>query len=255
VRRRGADDAPPRRPRRGQALLPYAALAGTQSLLVLAVLGSRSPGRDLVGALAGVTVIIAVVVVRQVTVLRENAALVTRLDLSLRELAGFQERLWHEARHDQLTQLANRTLLHERIEDALASAGAERPAAVLLVDLDRFKVVNDTFGHHVGDALLVHVAEQLRANVRSGDTIARLGGDEFVVFMPHASLRDARTLAHRLGTAFDEPAVIAGHPLQVGASIGLATGCLGDAETLLRVADADMYRAKQRAHATTSSMQ
>jgi diguanylate cyclase (GGDEF)-like protein len=180
-------------------------------------------------------------------VLRDNAALVRRLDDSLQELAGFQDRLWHEARHDQLTQLANRTLLYERIDAAATGPGPEQ-AALLLLDLNRFKAVNDTLGHHVGDALLVHVASRLRAGVRGGDTVARLGGDEFVVLMPGASRDDAQALAQRLHEAFAGGVTIEGRHLDVGASIGIATGRLEDGDTLLREADADMYRAKQVAH-------
>jgi diguanylate cyclase (GGDEF)-like protein len=250
IRRRDPGDAgTPRDRDRAQSWLPYIALTATQGLLVVAVVGAGAVDRAVVGAIAGVSLIIGIVVVRQVTVLRDNAALVSRLDASLHELAGFQDRLWHEARHDQLTQLANRTLLHERIQAALASSGPEpEPAALLLLDLDRFKAVNDTLGHHVGDALLVHVAEQLRAQVRASDTVARLGGDEFVVLMPGATERDAQALAHRLRTAFLDRTTIEGHDLDVAASIGIATGRLQDAETLLRRADADMYRAKQLAH-------
>jgi diguanylate cyclase (GGDEF)-like protein len=239
-------------PRRRQSLLPYLAMGATQGLLIVAVLRAERVDRAIVGVLAGVTLIIALIVVRQILVLRDNAALLGRLDVSLRELAGFQDRLWHEARHDGLTKLANRTLLHERIQTALEAPAAQpQRAALLLLDLDRFKIVNDTLGHHVGDALLVHVAEQLRAHVRSGDTVARLGGDEFVVLMPGAGQREAQTLAHRLQTAFLGGVTIDGHQLGVGASIGIATGDLQDAETLLRQADADMYRAKQIAHSTT----
>jgi diguanylate cyclase (GGDEF)-like protein len=195
-------------------------------------------------------VVISLIVARQILVLRDNAALVYKLDDSLTELAGVQDRLWYEARHDALTQLANRTLLHERIQSALVLPDAQpQRTALLLLDLDRFKTVNDTLGHHVGDALLVHVADQLRAHVRASDTVARLGGDEFVVLMPGASPRDAQSLAHRLQTAFLGGVTIEGHRLGVGASIGIATGDLQDAETLLRQADADMYRAKQIAHA------
>jgi diguanylate cyclase (GGDEF)-like protein len=251
LRRRGPETEA-RTPRRGQSWLPYLALASTQGLLVVAVVSAVAVDRALVGVLVGVTLIIGLVVPRQVTVLRDNAALVRKLDASLQELERFQDRLWHESRHDGLTQLANRTLLHERIQAAVAAPGAApQPAAMLLLDLDRFKAVNDTLGHHVGDALLVHVAELLRANVRASDTVARLGGDEFVVLMPGASEREAETLAERLRAAFEDGVTVDGHRLGVGASVGIATGHLDDAETLLRQADADMYRVKQLTHAAT----
>ena len=239
-----------REPRRGAGWLPYLAMVATQGLLIVAVVRTTSIDRGLIGVLTGVTGIIGLIVVRQVMVLRDNAALVSRLDDSLRELAGFQDRLWHEARHDQLTQLANRTLLYERIDAAAAGPGPEQ-AALLLLDLNRFKAVNDTLGHHVGDALLVHVAGRLRAGVRGGDTVARLGGDEFVVLMPGASREDAQALAQRLHEIFAGGVTIEGHRLDVGASIGIAIGLVQDADDLLREADAEMYRAKQVAHATS----
>jgi diguanylate cyclase (GGDEF)-like protein len=253
LRRRSGTDRQERHPRRGQSWLPYLALAASQVLLIVAVAGQNAMDRRVAGVLTGVSVILALIVYRQILVIRDNAALVTRLDASLTELAGFQDRLWHEARHDQLTQLANRTLLHERIEAAIEAtargAPEEQRVALLLLDLDRFKAVNDTLGHHVGDALLVHVAEQLRGHVRATDTVARLGGDEFVVLLPGGTEREAQTLAHRLQTAFLGGVVVDGQRLDVGASIGVAAGLLQDAETLMRQADADMYRVKEIAHA------
>ena len=259
LRRRSGPERPERRPRRTQGWLPYVALAASQGLLVVAAAREGVVDRQVGGVLVGVTVILGLIVYRQVLVIRDNAALVAQLDASLTELAGFQDRLWHEARHDQLTQLANRTLLHERIQTALETAtapdGREAPdgrrVAVLLLDLDRFKAVNDTLGHHVGDRLLVHVADQLRGHVRATDTVARLGGDEFVILLPGATEREAQALAHRLQTAFLGGVEVDGRRLDVGASIGIAAGLLEDAETLMRQADADMYRVKEIAHATS----
>ena len=257
--RRRSGDPPERHPRLGQSWLPYVALAASQGLLIVAVVAEKAMDRRVAGVLTGVTVILGLIVYRQILVIRDNAALVTQLDASLQELAGFQDRLWHEARHDQLTQLANRTLLHERIQTALettaAPDGAEAPdgprVALLLLDLDRFKAVNDTLGHHVGDRLLVHVADQLRSHVRASDTVARLGGDEFVILLPGATEREAQGLAHRLQTAFLGGFEVDGQRLDVGASIGIAAGLLQDAETLMRQADADMYRVKEIAHANS----
>jgi diguanylate cyclase (GGDEF)-like protein len=259
LRRRSGPERPEleeqRRPRARQGWLPYLALAACQGLLIVAAAREGDVDRQVAGVLAGVTVIIALIMFRQVLAIRDNEALVTRLDASLRELAGFQDRLWHEARHDQLTQLANRTLLHERIEAAIRTTAPGTPeeqrVAVLLLDLDRFKAVNDTLGHHVGDRLLVHVADQLRRHVRGTDTVARLGGDEFVILLPGGTEREAQALAHRLQTAFLGGVDVDGRRLDVGASIGIAAGLLQDAETLLRQADADMYRVKEISHANS----
>jgi diguanylate cyclase (GGDEF)-like protein/PAS domain S-box-containing protein len=150
------------------------------------------------------------------------------------------ELLRHQASHDPLTQLANRALFTERAE----AVGAEQ-RAILLIDLDDFKVVNDTLGHHVGDALLVAVAERLRACVRPNDTIARLGGDEFAILLPMAGDGEATALAERVMTSLTDSVDAAGHELTVRASVGLATGAADDPENLLRAADAAMYTAKR----------
>jgi diguanylate cyclase (GGDEF)-like protein len=149
--------------------------------------------------------------------------------------------------HDALTGLPNRALLADRLHKALTErARSEGQPAVLLLDLDRFKVVNDSLGHSVGDDLLRHVAEQLRAAVRTGDTVARLGGDEFVVVLEHASGPDEITeVAARILARVSEPVAIRGNDLVIGASIGIVVPA-GDEqpETLLRHADLAMYRAK-----------
>ena len=159
----------------------------------------------------------------------------------------------HLARHDALTGLPNRVLLRERLDRALARSKSKNPLSVLCVDLDRFKVVNDTLGHPIGDELLRAVAGRLSACVREGDTVARLGGDEFVVLLPGVQGRkQAEELAQRLietiGTAFE----IQGHRITIGTSIGLAMAPDdGDhTETLLANADLALYRAKAQGRAT-----
>lgn len=157
-----------------------------------------------------------------------------------------QEALAHQALHDTLTGLPNRSLLVDRLEQALAAGTrAGSPTAVLFLDLDQFKMVNDSSGHHVGDELLVLVAERLTAAVRPGDTVARLGGDEFVLLGPgldaDAALAVGRRVLDALGDAFQ----LAGQRVYVTASLGIAVSP-GDAPTLLRQADAAMYAAKAR---------
>jgi diguanylate cyclase (GGDEF)-like protein/PAS domain S-box-containing protein/excisionase family DNA binding protein len=171
--------------------------------------------------------------------------IVNSRDITERVLA--EEALRHQALHDALTDLPNRTLLHDRLGHALrASRRDGRPLALLLLDLDRFKEVNDTFGHHRGDDLLRQVAARLRGALRASDTIARLGGDEFAALLPGADEGGARAVATALRAALDVPLVIAGQALQLGASIGVALAPAHgeDAPTLLRHADTAMYAAK-----------
>src|SRR6185437_4984772 len=153
----------------------------------------------------------------------------------------------HMAHHDSLTDLANRVLLNERLEQALARSTAEEMVAVHHLDLDQFKAVNDTFGHLGGDALLKTVAERLRRLVRPTDTIARMGGDEFVIVQaPVADAAEATSLAQSIVTAMGEPFDIDSHQAVVGVSIGIAVSP-GDGpvpDKLLRNADLALYRAK-----------
>jgi diguanylate cyclase (GGDEF)-like protein/PAS domain S-box-containing protein len=153
---------------------------------------------------------------------------------------GLQERLRHEATHDPLTSLPNRALFAERLG---AVAGAT--AALLLIDLDGFKAVNDTHGHHAGDALLVAIAERLRRCVRPGDTPARLGGDEFAVVLPAAGRSDAEHVAARLTALLTDPVALDGVLVPLRASIGIATSDAVDPDQLLREADSAMYATKR----------
>jgi diguanylate cyclase (GGDEF)-like protein len=155
----------------------------------------------------------------------------------------------HQARHDQLTGLANRLQFGERITEATSrNAAAGSPFALFYIDLDRFKPVNDEFGHEVGDNLLRAVAERLKNCGRPGDTVARLGGDEFAVIVEAIADEDQLgPIAERLGNAFSEPFAVDGHKLVVRASIGRAVWPIDalDVEGLLREADATMYRVKR----------
>jgi diguanylate cyclase (GGDEF)-like protein len=155
------------------------------------------------------------------------------------------DQLEHDAMHDALTGLPNRAGLGHRLEELLAAG--ETRVAVLVMDLDDFKKVNDTLGHHHGDALLQHVASALRDAVDESVTVGRLGGDEFAVLMPHGpDPRDAVDLGGRLLAALRAPALVGDIRLQVSASMGVAVGPQHgeDAATLLRHADMAMYEAK-----------
>jgi diguanylate cyclase (GGDEF)-like protein len=161
-----------------------------------------------------------------------------------------EEELRHMAFHDSLTGLANRALFVDRLEHALSlSHRAPRPLAVLFVDLDDFKTINDSLGHGEGDAILEQVAERLRAGLRAGDTLARMGGDEFAVLVedPPAAT-DPTVVAERLADTLRAPFTVGGKELFVHASFGVALLTSRDqtAEELLRNADISMYMAKRK---------
>ncbi len=164
---------------------------------------------------------------------------------ALAAVTELKERLAHEARHDGLTGLANRSLFALRVEAALARD--DNAPAVMFLDLDDFKGVNDTLGHAAGDALLVTVAERLRASLREDDLAARLGGDEFAVLLEHAPTPvEAERAAERVLAALIAPLAVHGRAVRVHASIGvaLASGGAVTASDLLRNADLAMYAAK-----------
>ncbi|MFO1379027.1 MAG: PAS domain S-box protein [Chitinivorax sp.] len=159
-----------------------------------------------------------------------------------------EERLYFLANHDPLTLLPNRSLLHQNLGHALARANvSNQQLAVLFIDLDRFKTINDTLGHDAGDKLLQEVSARLRACARSSDTIARLGGDEFTVIME--GIGDATVItgvAERILAALAQPVLLQAREYYVTCSIGIATypGDGADAQALLKNADVAMYRAK-----------
>ncbi len=160
----------------------------------------------------------------------------------------------HNALHDNLTALPNRLLLIERIDQAIALAKRNwRKTAVILMDLDRFKEVNDTFGHATGDKLLQLLAPRLINSVRQSDTVARIGGDEFAAVIGTVNISDAIMISNKFQHAIDEGFLINGHMLGVGISMGIALypdhGT--DAETLLKNADIAMYRAKRNMRSYT----
>jgi diguanylate cyclase (GGDEF)-like protein/PAS domain S-box-containing protein len=161
-----------------------------------------------------------------------------------------QEKLDHLAHHDALTQLPNRLLFHDRLHHALQRAARENEQlALLFIDLDRFKNVNDTLGHHIGDELLQQVATALQDKLREGDTLARLGGDEFIVLLENVDGQyGASLVAEKLVGMFEQPFMVAGHELFVTCSVGISlypTDAM-DLNMLIRNADVAMYQAKAR---------
>jgi len=166
------------------------------------------------------------------------------------ERALYEERLSQQAFHDALTGLPNRALFQDRLDNALRQRG--QTVGLLFVDLDHFKVVNDSLGHDAGDQLLCDVAQRLAGCLRDGDTLARLGGDEFTVLMPGiADAQVAEAVASRIESRLEPPFELPGQSVFVTASIGIATGdALHDrSEALLRDADAAMYEAKAHGRA------
>ncbi len=161
-----------------------------------------------------------------------------------------QKKLDHLAHHDSLTSLPNRVLFNDRLAHAMQRSEREhQQLALLFIDLDRFKNVNDSLGHHIGDELLKHVALALADKMRSGDTLARLGGDEFILLLENVDGQyGATTVAEKLMTVFEQPFMIVGHELFVTCSVGIslfpADGT--DLNMLIRNADVAMYQAKAR---------
>lgn len=170
------------------------------------------------------------------------------------ERKELEKQLAHQALHDALTGLPNRSLFVDRLEQALARADRHRgKIAVLFLDVDNFKVVNDSLGHEAGDKLLIEMSRRLRACIRPGDTVARLGGDEFTILLEEVyDLSDAVRVAERIAEELQAPFDLEGQEVFATASIGIALGDLAQSRpaNLLRDADLAMYRAKDtgRAH-------
>src|SRR5688500_7947611 len=188
----------------------------------------------------------------EVTTLTEYGNL-AGTELQLRQLLSDREvreqRLRHESVHDPLTGLPNRTLFMRRLSDAThrARRGHDGVFAVLFLDVDGFKLVNDSMGHHVGDEMLVSIARRLEGCVRGGDIVARLGGDEFAILLERIiDVRDAAMVAERVQEALHTPLSIGGYEHATSASIGVAlsSGASEQPEYVLRSADIAMYRAK-----------
>jgi diguanylate cyclase (GGDEF)-like protein len=167
-----------------------------------------------------------------------------RLGRTVTELRDIQRHLEHQAFHDPLTGLANRLLFTDRIRHALSRRGGN--VALLYIDLDDFKAVNDTLGHEAGDELLEETARRLRASLRTADTPARLGGDEFAVLLVDIAEEHARIVANRILESLREPFTVTGRALPVHASLGVALADSGSVsvEELMRNADTAMYVSK-----------
>ena len=171
------------------------------------------------------------------------------ISIDITDRKAKEERIRFLAHHDVLTELPNRAMCHQRLTEALAQAkSAGEKVAVLFIDLDRFKLINDTLGHHIGDGLLRTVARRLTQAVRADDTVCRLGGDEFVVVMRHISGREEldATVNGRLIPSIRQSAVVEGNTLSVSCSVGVALypDDSIDQDELMRQADAAMYEAK-----------
>ena len=216
------------------------ALRGEERMFGLLVVGNRAgdvgtfaeTDRELFETFAGHT-----------SVLLENG----RLEHSLAQVTELKEELRHQAYHDALTGLPNRVLFAERVAETLSrDANGGRVHALLFLDLDRFKDVNDSWGHAAGDELLTQAAERLRHNVRPGDMPARLGGDEFALLLEDTDADRAEHAAQRISDALNATFSVAGRETRLHASIGIAvTGRhAASAEELLRNADIAMYAAK-----------
>jgi diguanylate cyclase (GGDEF)-like protein len=226
----------------GGGLLPYLPVAGALLIVIVTLLTGydSAPAEE-----AAVLGLILLLLARQYLTLRQNARLVVRLAARERELR-------HLAFHDALTGLPNRALFRNRLEHALDLHSRDgRALAVLFLDLDDFKEVNDTLGHTAGDHLLIRIAERLHGATRTGDTVARLGGDEFAVLLETGG--DPCRSAERLTGALRDPFFVAGHTIEAKASIGVVRLTPRDptvaADELLIRADTAMYAAK-RSHRT-----
>ncbi|MCU1676785.1 MAG: putative signaling protein [Frankiales bacterium] len=214
------------------ALLPLAFIAGAVSTV------HGRPLTIVVVSIGGI--MIASILARQLITLADNMKLVS-------QMTGQEAELRHQAMHDALTGLANRRLFRERLEGAVAVAEQDDEVAVVFVDLDDFKVVNDTLGHAVGDELLRKMANRLQACIRTSDVASRLGGDEFAVLLSRGGAEAAHSVAARLSHAMRQPMLVGGEPVFIQASVGIAVGTselrLAPGE-LLEQADMAMYAAK-----------
>jgi diguanylate cyclase (GGDEF)-like protein/PAS domain S-box-containing protein len=181
-----------------------------------------------------------------IATINKNERVCVVRDMSERKT--LERRLKQQAFHDSLTNLANRALFMDRLQHALArSSRGSSSLAVLFLDLDNFKVINDSLGHEVGDQLLIAVSSRLQEGLRPGDTLARLGGDEFTVLLEDVTnVSDAMRVAERITEVLRTPITVAGHEIFVGTSIGIAlnTGEASTPSDLVREADMAMYKAK-----------
>ncbi|WIM94625.1 bifunctional diguanylate cyclase/phosphodiesterase [Actinoplanes oblitus] len=228
------------RPRaRRFSILPYVAVATFYGALLAVELPEGGP--DVAIALTA-TALTVLVVIRQISTLRDNARLLDTVDASLRQLRAYQKELDHQVTHDPLTGITNRPAYAGRLAAQLATG---EPAVVVLLDLDDFKVVNDRHGHETGDALLRAISTRLRQSLRPRDTVARLGGDEFTLLLPGAGMDEAEDLLSGLLATVQQPLMLDGREMAPRISAGVTLSVPGDSsEELLRRADVAMYAAK-----------
>jgi len=181
--------------------------------------------------------------------IKGDLAVIYMVAMDLTSHKQYEARLEYQANYDALTGLANRNRLHDRLKQAIVSAERyKHQVAVAFIDLDHFKFINDSLGHHVGDRVLVEVAARLQSCVRENDTIARHGGDEFVVVIDHSDEAVISSLMPRILDSIAQPVMVEDRELQVTCSIGFSLYPIDghDAGTLLKNADAAMYRAKEQ---------
>ena len=217
-------------------LLPYCPLALAVATSVTLQLRGQASGPFLYWTFV---VLVLLIVGRQLLTVLDNQAL-------NRRLAAMVGQLEHRAFHDGLTGLPNRALFRERVGHALSRRSqAGTPLALLFIDLDDFKTVNDQLGHAAGDDLLMAVARRLVTCVRDEDTVARLGGDEFAVLLEQASSHEvAVRVAGRILESMLPPFPLQGRQVQVGASVGVTVSAATEVDDVLREADVAMYTAK-----------
>ncbi len=247
------------------AQMPCAEVVGRQSLVVPEGLSRRYPQAALLQGLVAESYVgvplfdIRGTAIGVLAVLGRASLPDSRLATELMELLAVrasteiqrmraEQHLRRMAHEDDLTGLPNRARLQQRLRQAIALAQREQHVlAVLFIDLDNFKTINDTLGHEVGDALLMDVSQRLLDCLRDIDTIARLGGDEFAALLENIDALQVNTVCERIVTALSQPFQCLGHELYVSASIGISQfpGDGDDSTSLLRAADAAMYRAKE----------
>jgi diguanylate cyclase len=236
------------------------ATASLMAPAILAIQALRAQRIDIPVIVTGCAALFLLVLVRLADLVRENETTVRELRgtegvlrASLSERDALAAQLEHQAFHDSLTDLANRALFNDRVRHAMARARRDGGGpAVLFLDLDDFKVVNDNLGHGAGDRLLREVAARLRSCLREHDTVGRLGGDEFAILAEDTDLATARRLAERVIATLAAPFPLVGGQVTIRASIGIAVDerqTLDDAQ-LLRNADIAMYAAKSRGKGT-----
>jgi diguanylate cyclase (GGDEF)-like protein len=237
------DDTPQARDSRPAALVVpvMAGLVAVAGSVVAIAAGAPRPAATILGGLALLVSALGALAVEREIHIRRLATLV-------REERARSEALVHDAAHDSLTGVLNRRAFSARLELALARARLhERMLAVLFLDLDGFKQINDTLGHDAGDRLLARVADRLAACLRGADAVGRFGGDEFAILLEDVeSYEDAVLVAERVHVALGLPFIVDAHRLHIGTSVGIALSGAGleTPNDLISEADAAMYLAK-----------